>query len=87
MRERTSDGTRFMGTNEFLHSRIVANAVEVSWSSWETASEVNLGFEEAINAVSLQRLYYVTYDEQYATRLSSSFRAKTSCESERPWPG
>ena len=30
MRERTSNGIRFMGVNEFFHSRIAANAVEVS---------------------------------------------------------
>jgi len=42
MRERTSNGTRLMGTNEFLHSRIVANAVAVSLSSWATLSEVKL---------------------------------------------
>ena len=54
MRERTSDGTRLMGTSEFLHLRIVANAVEVSWSSGETAPKVNLRFEERINAVSPQ---------------------------------
>ena len=42
MRERTSNGTRFMGTNEFFHSRMVDKAVNTSWSSRETSSRVNL---------------------------------------------
>ena len=33
MRERTSNGMQFVGTNEFLHSRMVANAVDASQSS------------------------------------------------------
>ena len=42
MSERMSSGMRLMEMNEFLHSRMVANATEVSWSSWETASKVKL---------------------------------------------
>ena len=33
MRGRMSNGIRLMGTKEFLHSRIVASAVEASRSS------------------------------------------------------
>ena len=37
-----SSGMRLMGVKEFFHSRIDANAVEVSRSSWETVSKVKL---------------------------------------------
>ena len=30
---------------------------------------------------------HATYDEEYIVRLSSSFRAKRSCEIVRPFPG
>ena len=33
MRETISNGRRFMGMNEFLHSRIVANVAETSRSN------------------------------------------------------
>ena len=42
MRERISAGMRLTGMNEFLHSRIDANAVEASQSIWETASKAKL---------------------------------------------
>ena len=42
MRERISIGMRLMGAKEFLHSRMVANAVEASRTSWETVSKVKL---------------------------------------------
>ena len=32
-------------------------------------------------------IYLETYHGEYATRFSSSFRAKASCDNERPFPG
>ena len=66
MRERTSDGMRLMGTNEFLHSRMVANAIEVFSSSRETASKVNLCFEGVISVGSYHDDYadMATYEER-----------------------
>ena len=42
MSERMSSGTQFIGRNEFLHSRTVDSAVEVSRSSCEISSMVKL---------------------------------------------
>ena len=47
MREKTSNGTRLMWVNEFLHSRVVANAVEIPWSSCERSLKVKLERESA----------------------------------------
>src|SRR6266403_756610 len=87
-RERTSTGTRLIRRNEFFHSRIVANAAEAPLSRWETASEVNLirgwGWHSRPQGGTSRS---TTYDGRNATRLSSSLRAKMSCESVRPSPG
>ena len=53
MRERISTGTRLMGAKEFLHSRMAANAVEVSRSSWETVSKVKLQRESENRSSSI----------------------------------
>ena len=42
IREIISTGMRLPRGKEFLHSRMAANAVVASRSSWETASKVNL---------------------------------------------
>ena len=52
MRDRMSNGMRFTGVNEFLHPRMVVNAVVVSSSSRETSSKVKLQRESTIPVVS-----------------------------------
>ena len=42
MREKKSNGVRLMWMNEFLHSRVVASAVEIPWSSRERSLKVKL---------------------------------------------
>ena len=59
---------------------------------------INLVEREAIERVSMlsscktlagraSRQCFATYNGEYTLRFSSSFRAKTSCESDRPFPG
>ena len=50
MRERISVGMRLIRVKEFLHSRMVVNAIEASRSSWETASKVNLQWQPACHS-------------------------------------
>ena len=47
---------------------------------------VNASFFRISQAPSLERCFE-TYNGEYELRFSSSFRAKASCESDRPFPG
>ena len=89
MRQRISDGIRLMGTREFLHSRIVASAIEASSLSLEIVARVRLegDYRQYDGPAAALVGLPITYDEEYATRFSSALRAKMSCESDRPFPG
>ena len=52
----------------------------------------NIVESEAVEEVSasflkISRANFATYDGEYDVRFSSSLRAKTSCESDSPFPG
>ena len=66
-----------MGTTEFLHPWMAADAVKIS----RTRSGDKL-WQSITRRSSLDGL---TYDGEYATFRNSAFRAKTSCGSERPF--